>query len=231
MSDRRGSSGRIFWGFFLVLIGILFLLDRMGRFDLDYAISHYWPAIFIAIGLSIWIGSGFRDFLSGLLFVVFGTVFLLVRLGILGHHFWDYFWPLLIVFAGLWILVRPAFHHRHSDFHDVREGDLDISAVFSGTKRRVESQTFRGGRANAVFGSLELDLTAAGLADGKAALELSVVLGGIEVRVPRAWRVELDGTPVLASIENKHTQAGSTEGAATLFIKASAVLGSILVKD
>jgi predicted membrane protein len=231
MSDHRGSSGRIFWGLFLILIGVLFLLDRMGRYDFGYAVSHYWPAIFIAVGLSIWLGSGFRDFVSGLLFVAFGTVFLLVRLNVLGHHFWNYFWPLLIILAGLWVLLHPALHHRKGNFPEIKEGDLNISAVFSGVERRIEAQSFKGGHASAVFGSVELDFTPAALAEGKATVELSAVLGNIEVRVPRDWQVVVDGTPILGAIDNKHRAVAPSESKGTLYIKATAVFGSILVKD
>jgi predicted membrane protein len=231
MSEHGGSSGRIFWGIFLILIGVLFLLDRMGRFDFGYAVSHYWPAIFIAIGLSIWLGSGFRDFVSGLLFVAFGTVFLLVRLNVLGHHFWNYFWPLLIIFAGLWVLLHPAFHHRTRSFPEIKEGDLNISAVFSGVNRRIESQSFKGGYASAVFGSVELDFTAAALAEGKASVELSAVLGNVEVTVPGDWQVVIDGTPILGAIDNKHRTVAPSESKGTLYVKATAVFGSVLVKD
>lgn len=231
MSDHRGSSGRIFWGLFLILIGVLFLLDRMGRFDFGYAVSHYWPAIFIAIGLSIWFGSGFRDFLSGFLFVAFGTLFLLVRLGILEHHFWDYFWPLLIILVGVWVLLQPALHHHRRDFPEVKEGDLDISAIFSGLKRRVESQSFKGGHATALFGSIELDFTAAALSEGKATIELSAILGSIEVRVPKDWQVVADGTPILGSIDDKHRPVAPSEARGTLYVKATAIFGSVLIKD
>jgi len=234
MSTHRSHSGRIFWGIFLILIGVLFLLDRMGRFDFDlgYLISHYWPVIFIAIGLSIWFGSGFRDFVSGLFFVVFGTVFLLSRLGILEHDFWHYFWPgLVLIFIGLWIILGPVFQHRGGHSPEIKADDLDISAIFAGLKRRVETQNFRGGHATAVFGSVDLDLTAAALAEGKATVELSAILGSVEVSVPREWQVVLDGTPILGGVEDKRKAVSSAEAKSTLFIKATAVLGSVLIKD
>lgn len=234
MSTHRSHAGRIFWGLFLILIGVMFLLDRMGRFDFDlgYLISHYWPVIFIAIGLSIWLNSRFRDFVSGLFFVVFGTVFLLIKLGILEQDVWHYLWPgLILIFIGLWIILGPLFRHRGGNSPEIKADDLAISAVFAGMKLRVESQSFRGGHATAVLGSVELDFTGAALAEGKATVELSAVLGSVEVRVPRDWKVVLEGTPILGGIEDKHKALSPAEAKGTLYIKAAAILGSVLVKD
>jgi predicted membrane protein len=234
MPIHKGHSGRIFWGIFLILIGVLFLLDRMGRFDFDlgYLISHYWPVIFIAIGLSIWLSSGFHDFVSGLFFVAFGTVFLLIRLGVLEHHVWHYLWPgLILIFIGLWIILGPLFRHHGGNTPEIKADDLAISAVFAGMKRRVESQSFRGGHATAVLGSVDLDFTAAALAEGRATVELSAIMGSVEVKVPKDWQVVLDGTPILGGIEDKHKSISLAEAKGTLFIKATAILGSVLVKD
>jgi hypothetical protein len=56
-------------------------------------------------------------------------------------------------------------------------------------------------------------------------------MGGIDVRVPRSWRVEVDGHPFLGGIEDKHTHVPAGEAVQTLFIKASAIMGGIDVKD
>jgi len=108
--------------------------------------------------------------------------------------------------------------------------DLAISQVLSGTSRKIESQNFKGGKADVVLGSAELDLRDAKLAGGQATLLLSVVLGSIEVEVPREWQVVVEGSPVLGSIESHKKTIPDAEKTATLFIKGSAVLGSIEVK-
>jgi predicted membrane protein len=107
--------------------------------------------------------------------------------------------------------------------------DLAVNQVFSGQVHKVESQGFRGGKAEVVFGSAEIDLRGARLAGGQAALVLSVVFGNITVFVPRDWQIVLRGTPVLGSIENHKPAAEGTAGE-TLTIQGSAVFGSIEIK-
>ena len=231
MSEIKSHQGRIFGGLVLIVVGGLLLLDQMDRLDFGELIHRYWPAIFILIGLAIVIGNNFRQVGSGVFFILFGTFFLLMRLEILDHTVWHYFWPLLIIGLGLWLLLRPARSSARKQAPDLPAGDLRISAVLTGIDRRIEAQDFRGGRAEAILGALDLDLTRAGLAGGQATLELSVVLGGMDVRVPRDWQVVLHATPVLAGIDDRTKPVPEAERKGVLHVKASAVFGGIEIKN
>jgi len=232
MTNHRHGSGRIFWGLMLIALGSLFLLDQMGELDFGDIIGRYWPVIFILIGLAILINSGFRDAGSGLFFILFGAVFLLFELDILNHHVWHYVWPLAIIALGLWIIAKPALRGaRGRDFPPIKEDDLDATAVFAGMKRKVESRTFRGGEATAVFGSLDLDLTPAALEGNQATIELTAVFGGIDVHVPKDWKVVLADTPILGGIHDRRSAPAASGAGPTLHLKATAVFGNVEIKD
>lgn len=236
MSAKRSQQGRIFWGLMLIVLGILFLFDQLGEIDFGDFVSRYWPAVFIVIGLSILVGSGLRSAGPALFFILFGAFFLLMRLEILHDSLWHY-WPVFVIAAGVWVLLRPVFEkggapeEKKGAEAALADDELGVSAVFSGLKRRIESAAFKGGKAEVVLGSLDLDLTGAGLAGDQAIIYLSVVLGSIVVRVPRDWQVAIDGTPVLGNIEDKRRPTGVPERKVTLRVKGSAVLGSIEFKD
>ncbi|HWE51336.1 MAG TPA: DUF5668 domain-containing protein [Bryobacteraceae bacterium] len=123
------------------------------------------------------------------------------------------------------------------------EGRIREIAVFFGTKRRVESQDFQGGELVAVFGSIELDLTAAsmqpqpaadsqGLPTRRAVLEGSAVFGSVEITVPRNWRIIREGTGIFASYEDK-TIPRPEPGVdpPTLVIRGGAVFGSVEIRN
>ena len=236
MSAKRTHQGRIFWGLMLIVLGILFLFDQLGELDFGDFVSRYWPAVFIVIGLSILVGSGLRSAGPALFFILFGAFFLLMRLEVLHDSLWHY-WPVFIIAAGVWVLIRPVFEkggapeEKKSPDATLADDELGISAVFSGLRRRIESAAFRGGKAEVVLGSLDLDLTGARLAGDQAVIYLSVVLGSIVVRVPRDWQVAIDGSPVLGNIEDKRRPAAPSEKKILLRVKGSAVLGSIEFKD
>jgi len=240
MKDH-GTQGRIFWGLLLIILGVLFLLDQLGKLEFGDLVGRFWPVIFILLGLSILFSNNFRNAGPGLFFILFGAVFLLIRLGVLDHAFWHYAWPLAIVGAGVWLLIRPS--GGGSDAGDKKgpeprpavtgtTGDsLDIKQIFSGTSRRVDSQDFKGGVVEVVFGSAEIDLRGVRLSGGEATLALSVLFGSIEIMVPHEWQVVVDGSPILGSIESKKTTIPDAGKTGTLRVKASALFGSVEVKE
>lgn len=229
--NEHKNQGRIFWGILLVVLGFLFLFDQMGRLDFGELVGRFWPVIFILIGVSILLSRNFKNTGSGIFFILFGTFFLLMRLRIFDRAVWHYIWPLAIIGVGLWMLLRPAWHPDKKTGVETSTDTLDIHQVLSGSSRKVESQEFRGGRAEVVLGSAEIDLRAAKLAGGQASLDLSAVLGGIEVHVPRDWQIVLQGSPVLGSIESRKAAAPEVPKTGTLTVRGSAVFGSIEVKD
>jgi hypothetical protein len=231
MASRKNPDGRIIAGLFLIVIGVLFLLDQLGKLDFGSIVSRYWPLFLILIGLWQLVSNSFRNIAGPLLLILIGVILQLGKLEILGRIGWHYIWPLLIILLGLWILFGAISRRAGATAPGVREADLDALAIFSAMKRRVESPNFRGGKVTAIMGGVELDLTQASLAEGKATLDLSVIMGGIELRVPRNWRLEVDAHPLLGGIEDKHTFEAGTGISPTLHIKASAILGGIEIKD
>lgn len=230
MSDSK-TQGRIFWGLLLVVLGGLFLFAQMDWWNFGHVVGRFWPVIFILLGISMLVANSFKNVGSGVFFILFGTFFLLVRWNVL-HTIGRYIWPVAIIGAGLWILLRPARgQDKKKTVSDVGGDDLKISHVFSGTSRKIESQAFRGGKAEVVFGSAEIDLRGAKLAGDRATIDLSAVFGSIEVRVPHDWEIVLEGTPVLGSIESHKSAVPATGKTATLTVKGAAVFGSIEIKD
>lgn len=230
MTIRKDSSGRIFWGLIIMAVGVLLLLQQMDKLDFGDVVSRYWPLILILVGIWQLIANGFRNTGGPLFLIALGVIFQLWKLDILGRRTWNYVWPLLIILAGLWTLLG-ALRRRSPAATVIKEGDIDAFALFAGLERRVDSPAFRGGKATAIMGGVDLDLRGAGLAEGAAAIDLSVIMGGITLRVPRGWRVEMDARPLLGGIEDKHTYEPATQGGGTLRVKATAIMGGIEIKD
>jgi hypothetical protein len=230
MTASRNASGRIFWGLVFIIIGILFLLDRMGQIDFGSLFSKYWPLLLILAGLWHLLANNFRNAAGGVFLIIIGSVFMLAKLEILGRSAWHYAWPLLLIILGVWLLFGLTGAGSPERSSGAKENELDAFVMLSGLKRRIESQNFQGGKATSILGGIELDFSQARLAEGRAAVELTAILGGIEVRVPQTWRVEVEGQPLLGGIEDKHTFAPGTETAPTLHLKASAILGGIEIK-
>jgi len=231
MSAVRVNSGRVFWGLILIVVGGLFLLDSLDKVDAGRIIGDYWPVILIVVGLWIFFSSGFRNILSALVLIALGTIFLLINLGVFQHNVWNYAWPLAIVFIGLWLVFRAGFLHPKGKFPEVKGDDLNAANVFSGMKRTITSQKFRGGKATTIFGGMEIDLTQAGLEGDQATVDLTAIFGGIELWVPKEWKVVVDAAPILGAVEDKHKSVPDAETKATLYVKGTAIFGGIDIKN
>ena len=231
MSQLRNYQGRIFSGLVIIAIGVIFLLVNMDKLDFGDFISTYWPMILIVIGISHLLTSGFRNAGVGLFLIAIGAFFQLSNLGILGGRVWTYFWPLLIIAAGLWIIFKPRPRGFGEKAPEIKQDDLGAFVIFSGLKRRFESDKFQGGKATAMFGGLELDLTQTKLKDNQATVELTAILGGIDLFVPREWKVIVDSSAILGGVDDKHRATPATTVQPTLYVKATAILGGIDIKN
>jgi predicted membrane protein len=227
----RDYQGRIFAGLLIIVIGAIFLLGNLGKVDVGDLISDYWPLILIVIGLWHLVAHSFRQVGTGLILIVIGSVFMLIKWGVLGVSFWEIFWPVLIIGVGLWILLKPRFKGYAGKIPEIKEDDLDAFVIFAGINRRLESKEFRGGKATALFGGIELDFYHAKLAGNQATVDLTAMFGGIDVRVPRNWKVVVDSHAILGGVEDKHRAESPDQIEATLFIKATAILGGIEIKN
>ena len=226
----KNSSGRIMGGLILIGLGVLFLLDQLGRIDFGDLFSDYWPVILILLGLGSLASHGFRNTEGGWVLIFLGAFFLLLNLEIFGRDIWRY-WPIILIALGLWILFKASILPSRHNLPRVTTDDLDASSILSGGTRRVDSQSFRGGKATCILGGMEIDLREARLAQDKATLEVTAILGGLEIWVPRDWQVTVEGNPILGSIEDKHRSTTPAPTPQTLFVRATAILGGIEIKN
>ena len=110
---------------------------------------------------------------------------------------------------------------------------LNELAIFSGVRRRVESQEFEGGDVTAIFGGVELDLRGAATSRDRVFVEVTAVFGGVEIQVPENWTVRFEGAAVLGGYDDRtHPPAPASSGKRTeLVLTGSAVLGGVNVRN
>jgi hypothetical protein len=225
------DRGRVLGGATLVVLGGVLLAGQLGLVDAGAVISGWWPLVVVAAGLLRIVD---RETTGGLIVTAIGLALLGWRQGLLGADLWQWLAPLLLVALGAALLLRrprarPAI--SSGPVGGVTSGTagpvLDVAAVLSGRQLGAEATPFLGGSAVAVLGSVELDLTAATLGPAGARLDLTSVLGSVELEVPDDWRVRIDGPAILAGIEDRTSPA--PQDAPLLVIQAFALLGAIEV--
>jgi predicted membrane protein len=219
--------GRLLLGLTVATLGVLFLLDSAGVLSADTEIGRWWPVVIVAAGLLTLVERP-PAIVRGALLTGAGVLLLLFTTDLLDEAAWDYVWPALLIVIGLVIAAR--WHGRAIP----RGADEDVvrsTAIFGGPRLVCTAQRFRGAWLTAVFGGIDLDLRDARPASEGASVNATAAFGGIEILVPKGWRISVRSTPIFGGIEDKtdHSVSAAAD-APSLHVDAVTVFGGVQIK-
>src|SRR5262245_43587767 len=199
----RDSSARTVVAIGLIALGVLWTLDRFNIMEAA-PLLRWWPAVIVMFGLSRLLGIGARPQVgAGAIITLIGAWMLGSNLDVIHVGIWD-LWPLVLVAIGVTMIVRA----RNVPATDKTPGDASSSvnkfAFWSGLRPPpLQSQDFRGGEMTAIMGGIESNLRQARIATSPAVLDLLVIWGGVDLKVPEDWRVEVEATVVMGGVVGK----------------------------
>ncbi len=102
---RRRRSGNLFWGFLLITLGTLFLLEEMNLMP-GIAWERWWPGFVILLGLDRLLRPAHAGHVgSGVTFLLLGLWFFAAEFHYRGLD-WNTSWPLSLVAVGAGIVTR-----------------------------------------------------------------------------------------------------------------------------
>ncbi len=234
-SCRRSLAGGYFVSFFIIVIGVAMLLDTLGIVPAR-SVWDYFPLLFAAFGIVKIFQSEGRapSLVLGGILTVGGCLWFLQNIGFLPFDS-RFIPPLAVIAVGFLFLVRSFERQRETPADTVpatAEGHLNIFTVFGGVKRFVDAPDFQRADIFAMFGGIELDLRGAKIVNGTARIEANALFGGIEIRVPQNWSVELQGVGIFGGYEDKTIHPIGDENAAPkVVIRGSAMFGGVSVAN
>jgi predicted membrane protein len=227
-SIRRIPMAYRYWfGSMLVVLGAGLLVDKMyPALDFGHWIGLLWPLAIILLGAlllltrsSTWVG--------GILIIFFGGILQLIALGIMSENVWGLLCPSLLILMGILIVFRLG---RPGIAGDRSADALNNFVLFSGMEARPQTANFRGGSVTAIFGGAEIDLRGATLAKEGALLELTAAFGGVNVTIPKDWRLDINGIPFFGGWSDK-TSAAAPAGSPVLTVRCLAMFGGVEIKN
>jgi hypothetical protein len=227
--DGVSDLGRLLLGSTIVTLGVVLGLGASGVLDAGELLDRWWPLVIVAAGVLTLIERP-PAMLRGVVLAGAGGVLLLFTTGTIDDSAWDYVWPAAIVAVGVAILL----HWRGRSVTGAGEIGDDLvrtTAIFGGPRIVSTSTRFRGGWLTAFFGGITLDLRQARLDRAGATINATTAFGGIEILVPRGWRIAMRSTPIFGGTEDKTDRsAAPDDDAPTLRIDAVTVFGGLEVK-
>jgi hypothetical protein len=228
-------------GLVLIIMGVIWLLNNLGftQISLGKLITVYWPVILVIWGVEVLVSGKRskekgRNVINGLLLLGFGAALLGSNLEYFKLDFslaWKIILPLVIILVG-WNLLKGT----------IKSSGGTHFAVMSGIELKEEGWKLESGNFLAFMGGIDMDITTAHIPEQELYLNLTAIMGGIDIRVPRDLTVECHGTAVLGGVDfldegsggifaSKNCEhQGSTQPGKKLIIRGSVLMGGISVK-
>ncbi len=249
----RFISGRLIIGLAVIVIGVLLLINNLDLgIEIDIRqILRLWPVIPLILGLNwLFLSFGYTvageekkiyfswgQFITALIAITIGVVYLGRNLGLFEvdlRLFWNLFWPVILIIIGFNLLRGRT-----------QSGGKGGRFTFMGGTNVGGAQPWQleGGSYLAFMGGIEMDLTSAEIPEGETLLDLTAIMGGIEVKIPKNLAVIYEGSAVLGGVTFKDREDGGiiggrrvenniTESANNIVrIQARAIMGGIEIKE
>ena len=225
----------LIWGLLFVAVGIIFGGNALDIWDIDIFFPGWWTLFLIIPGLISMVRYGF-NWGSGIL-VIIGLVLLFDALDIIDDGvIWKLIFPLVLVAVGISIIasffrtgtkkgIKSEEYSKSKSYKYDSTQYPRYTAILGGGDYKNNTEDLKGVVAEAILGGLSIDLRDAKITED-IVLELTAVLGGIDIFIPDNVRVEIiSGVPVLGGFEHKINR--NAISGPKVRIKYTAVLGGI----
>jgi predicted membrane protein len=226
---------RTFFGFLLVAAGVLILLKNFDLLPHEiYSMFLSWQTLLMVIGLFLLMNN--RNHIGGIITAGVGAYFFVQDFFPQYNVSSQTLFAVIVLGIGFYILLKPRRMNtawRSAGLVDppdpVAASDdvVDITCDVGEVNRAYQSKAFSGGNITVVMGGVELDLTACILKKGENVLRVFILMGGLELTIPKEWRVKNDVHPILGGFSEAHKREFvlTVDPVSTLTISGTVIMG------
>jgi hypothetical protein len=204
----------------LIALGALLLADQAGALDAWALVRTWWPLVVVAGGLAQLVTRP-RNVTGGVVLAGLGGILLLWTAGPVGSL--ALLWPALLIGLGLWLVLGRVGSGGHVDGPTV-----DVSAIFGDREVALPPVPFHGGALTTFVGDLRLDLRRVTLS-GDATLQVTTIVGDVDLEVPAGWHVVVDGPELLGDVVLRPEVGRGMHPAGVLRLRVLTLLGDVTV--
>jgi|GEM_PF-4851939 len=223
-------------GVLLLLGAVAILLNQLGLLGSAMGALSFWQ-IFWSVALVV-------VFCSSVAGVEFFPMFLSAGILFYIHQEWLNlpehlsFWPVFLIAAlaatGCHLLFQRKHWSRRKQKEWVKETSSDEiiheRCLMSGRTKYIHAPTFKEGHFKATMGAFELFFDGDYLPNNRADIYLECLMGGVEIHVPRTWRVDdSDMTAIMGGVDKRREPQVATD-APTLYLHGRCTMGGVEVR-
>ena len=113
---------------------------------------------------------------------------------------------------------------------DEESDELRIATIMDGQELSSRATSLRSISVLAMLGGAEIDLRQATLDPGGATLDITALLGGVELQVPPDWAVEVESRGMLGGVDRRLTDVADLPAdAPRLKVTTNTTLGGVQI--
>lgn len=228
---KMKKFGNVLWGIVLIMVGVIFGLNAVGLTDINIFFRGWWT-LFIIVPSFIELFRSTNKMWS-IIWLVIGIVLLLCAQNILSFRLiGKLIFPFILVMIGLSIIFKDTVNKKVTEKIrnlNSNKGEFDeFCATFGSQQSDFSGQEFKGANLDAVFGSVELDISKAIIKNDQV-INANAIFGGIEIRVPTGVNIKVKSTPIFGGVSNK-AKTDYNESSPTIYINGVAMFGGVEIK-
>jgi predicted membrane protein len=105
-----------------------------------------------------------------------------------------------------------------------------LFACMSGHETRSVTSPFKEAEATAIMGGIKLDFANVTMDGDQATLDVTIIMGGIDLYVPPDWNVNIQALPLLGAAVDKR-RPSNVVPTKTLTIRGTILMGGLEIKN
>jgi len=210
---------KIFWGLFFLVAGAFVIFNQLGY----YTNFELLPLILTIFIIAILIKSIYPVKFFGILFSLAALVILYDKpLGLESITPWPVLLTALLGSIGLSIIFGKHYGSKNCDKHyekvinDKDEDTVYVDVKFGSSIKYVNTDTFKEANLNCSFGSLAIYFNDAKIKGDSATINLDASFSGVELYIPKEWKVINNVDSNLAGVEEKNNSNSVTTKTLTI---------------
>lgn len=222
---------RIFWGLFFIMAAVFIIISKLGFLG-DVNFLSLLLTVFVAACL---IKSVMHKSVGGILFsLAFLCIIYAKQLGIEMLTPWPVLGAALLGTIGASFLYRPegdwfsyGTHHisGNETVESVEGAQMEFNTSFGESIKYINSDNFQSAKLRCSFGGMKVYFDNAVMENGQATVQLDVSFAGMELYIPRNWKVINNVDSSFGGIDEKNRN--DTAGTSTLNLIGKVSVGGV----
>lgn len=208
------KTRKTFWGLFFILAAVLIGVNQLGYLNG----INVWTLLATIFLVPIIIKSATKLNFFGIFFgfaglgIIYGDYLNIMPLGV-----WGLLLMALFLSIGFSIIFSDRIIRKSNKFRNTGnpenfasvinspdESEIDFSVNFSSSIKYINTKEFKKANLSCSFGALKVYFDNAELSENGAEIKLDISFGGVELFIPKKWRVVNELNVNLAGVEEKN---------------------------